>query len=180
MNYIIFDIEATCWQLKNPNLVQEIIEIGAVKLNSFGEIEESFNKFIKPIINPILSNYCVELTNIKQETVNVAKTFNFVIEDFQNWIDIDDDNYLLCSWGSLDQKLLQSDCLYHRIDSDWTKHFINLKYQFHQIKKIKHPIGLYSVLDREGIIWKGQQHRAIYDAQNLAKLFQKYLDSWDY
>ena len=31
-HYIIFDLEATCWEEKNDK-IKEIIEIGAVKLN---------------------------------------------------------------------------------------------------------------------------------------------------
>ena len=39
MNYIIFDLEATCWE-HDRNRINEIIEIGAVKLNE--RLESSY------------------------------------------------------------------------------------------------------------------------------------------
>ena len=44
MNFIIFDLEATCWEGKPPNMVQETIEIGAVRINPYGEVEDTFNR----------------------------------------------------------------------------------------------------------------------------------------
>ena len=88
MNFIIYDLEATCWTGRPPGLVQETIEIGAVHINGYGEELGSFNKFIRPIVNPNLSPFCRELTSITQEDVNRANTFPSVIEAFQDWIDI--------------------------------------------------------------------------------------------
>ena len=51
MNYIIFDLECTCWKERPSGMEMETIEIGAVKLDDFGEWIESFGVFIRPTIS---------------------------------------------------------------------------------------------------------------------------------
>lgn len=179
MNYIIFDVEATCWQ-GNHHKQQEIIEIGAVKINGYGEAISLFNSFVRPILNPNLSTFCTELTSITQIDVNRAPRFPEVIEDFKDWIEVEEDNYLLCSWGSFDKKILISDCQLHNLEDEWVDSFINLKRQYHEIKGIRHARGMRRVLEKEGFEFTGDQHRGIDDAKNLAKIFLEYIDEWKF
>ena len=178
MNYIIFDLEATCWLGRPPKGANEIIEIGAVKINDYAEIDSTFIQFVKPSINPILSNFCKNLTSISQQQVNRAKTFPDVIEDFQDWIDIDKENYTLISWGKYDKDQLRSDCEIHHIDSAWVDHHINLKPIYSKMKALKHEPGLKKAVNLEGFEFTGIHHRAISDAENLAKIFIKYFKEW--
>ena len=180
MNFIIYDLEATCWEGRPPSKVQEIIEIGALKINRYGEVEGSFNRFIKPILNPYLSAFCTELTSIQQQDVNRAETFPSVVEDFQDWVEVFDEDYILCSWGSFDQKMLIQDCKLHDMDYDWVMPHINLKRQYHEIKKLRRMRGLKMSVTKEGFEFTGIHHRGISDAQNLAKIFTKYLDEWQF
>lgn len=179
MNYIIYDLEATCWENPPPDYEQEIIEIGAYKLNHFGEIRGTFNRFIKPSVHPVLSQFCRELTGIEQTSVNRAKTFPEVIEEFRDWGRIDEGDYLLCSWGSFDRKMLVADSRLHRLDAEWAERHINLKEQYRQMKRMKRSPGLRKTVEMEDILFTGQHHRAISDAENLVKLFLKYLGDWN-
>lgn len=181
MNYIIYDLEATCWDPNPPGLVQEIIEIGALRLNDYAEIIGSYNRFVKPIINPFLSPFCKSLTSIQQEDVDRASTFGKVIVEFQEWAGVLDEEYLLCSWGSFDAKALQADCILHKIDTDWIPdNYINLKSQYQEMKKLRRPCGLKSAVKKEGFEFTGIHHRGISDAENLTKIFQKYMDVWQF
>lgn len=180
MDFIIFDLEATCWLGRPPQGITEIIEIGAVKYNGYGEDLGSFNKFIKPTVNPTLSPFCTKLTSITQDNVDRAKTFDRVIEDFMDWIDIYSDDYLLCSWGKFDKTLLSNDCILHKQETEWLEPHIDVKKQFHKYKKSKNEYGLKKSLRLEGMEFEGIQHRAISDAENLGKIFCKYLDVWQY
>lgn len=177
-NYIIFDLEATCWENMPPGYVQETIEIGAFRVNHFGEVRGKFNRFVRPVIHPILSQFCRQLTSISQEDVNRARTFPDVIDEFLDWARIEDEDYVLCSWGSFDKKMFISDCRLHRLDSDWVEHHVNLKEQYRNFKRMRHSIGLRKAVEKEGILFTGQHHRGISDAENLAKLFLKYLGNW--
>lgn len=180
MNFIIYDLEATCWEDSFPERQSEIIEIGATKVNAYGETEETFCRFVKPIIHPRLSFYCTELTTITQKQVDNASSFNSVIEDFQDWIDIFNEDYVLCSWGSFDKKMLIQDCELHRMESDWVDKHINLKRQYHQFRGLRRLRGLKYTVEKEGFEFSGSHHRGIDDAINLSKVFKKHIDVWRY
>jgi inhibitor of KinA sporulation pathway (predicted exonuclease) len=180
MNFIIFDLEATCWdQAAFKNRTQEIIEIGAVKLNHFGEIQDSYSSLIKPTLFPDLSVFCRELTNISTQDTNKAPYFPVILERFLDWIDLDED-YLLCSWGNFDKKMFLQECQLHQISSDWMNQHINLKRQYIDFKKLRKPVSLKHALEIEGYEFEGIQHRALPDAENLAVLFTHYIDKWQY
>lgn len=180
MNFIIYDLEATCWRGRPPGYIQEVIEIGAVKINGFGEILDTFCQFIRPVVNPTLSAFCRELTSITQNQVSRAAKFEPVIEDFQDWINIFEDNYLLCSWGDFDKIALIKDCERNDMEADWLEEHINLKRQYQEIKRLTKPKGLRRVVESEGFEFTGIPHRGISDAENLAKVFVKYLDEWQF
>ena len=178
MNFIVFDLEATCWEGSPPTKVQEIIEIGAFRLNGYGEVEGRFSRFIKPVLNPYLSAFCQELTTIRQEDVDRARTFPDVVEQFQDWADMFDEDYVLCSWGGFDKKLLIQDCKLHRLDWDWVEPHINLKQQYQEIKRLRKPRGLKAAVEAEGYEFSGTHHRGIDDAENLVRIFLNYRDEW--
>ncbi|PKP61358.1 MAG: 3'-5' exonuclease [Candidatus Altiarchaeales archaeon HGW-Altiarchaeales-1] len=171
MNYIIIDLEATCDD-KVKNMVHEIIEIGAVKINENGEIIDAFDEFVKPIINPTLSEFCKNLTQINQSQTDKAENFLTVIEKFKRWLN---DDYFLCSWGHYDRKQLINDCSLHNLDSKWTERHISIKHEYAKINKCK-PCGMSKALEKEHITLTGTHHRGIDDAKNIAKIFIKYFE----
>jgi len=178
VNYIIYDLEATCWLGRPPKGYNEIIEIGAVKINAYGDYMGSFESFVKPTVNPKLSGFCKKLTSITQQQVNSAQDFPRVLDRFQEWADMDIDDFYVCSWGSNDKKLFLDECRLHDLDSEWLDRYVNLKNQFDKIKGNSVKGTLKKIIQREGFEFTGVQHRAISDAQNLAKLFMKYFDEW--
>ena len=181
MNFIVYDLEATCWEGRPPKKVQEIIEIGALKIDPYGDVQGHFKRFIRPVLNPNLSLFCRQLTNIDQVDINRAKTFPVVIEEFQDWIGFyDDEEYLLCSWGRFDKIMLHRDAILHDLETDWTEPHINIKKQYHELKRLRRTRGLKYAVTAEGFEFSGEQHRAYDDAINLAQVFVKYLDEWQF
>ena len=141
----------------------------------------SFNRFVKPILNPSLSSFCKELTSITQGQIDKASTFPTVIEEFQDWIyQFEGIHYLLCSWGSFDKKMLTRDCELHEQDFTWLDPHINIKRQYQDFKRLHRPCGLRAAVKKEGFEFTGIQHRGISDAENLAKVFIKHLDVWQF
>ena len=177
MNYIIFDLEATCWEKRSSGQQNEIIEIGALKFNEKGEKLDEFCAFIRPKLNPILSPFCISLTKIQQSDVDEAASFPQVIEDFKNWIGED---YLLCSWGLYDRNQLKFDCKIHERDSSWVEKHISLKHQHPEVRGIGKRMGMKRALEIEGFELEGTHHRGIDDARNISKIFLKYLGQWKY
>jgi 3'-5' exoribonuclease 1 len=180
LNFIIFDLEATCWKGRPISKQQETIEIGALKFNQYGEFDSEYVRFVKPILNPYLSAFCQELTTIDQSNIDRASSFDRVIEDFQDWIGIWDEDYLLCSWGNFDKTLLLQDCSLHDLEGEWLAPHINLKRQYQEIQRLNAPRGLRKAVNYEGFEFSGTHHRAIDDARNLARIFLKFLDMWRY
>ncbi len=179
MNFIIYDLEATCWNGPVPKDIREVIEIGAYKLDRYGEIMSDFSTFVKPYFNKNLSAYCTELTTITQEQVFRAPSYEAAVEDFIDWIGYyDDEDYLLCSWGDFDKKIFVSNSNLYDMETDWTKFHINLKEQFKEIKRLKKAVGMQKALRIEGFEFEGTEHRAISDAYNLIKIFRNHIDQW--
>ncbi len=177
MNYIIFDLEATCWE-NDRSKACEIIEIGAVKLNSRLEVVDTFSKFIKPVIYPVLSDFCTKLTSIEQRDVDLADIFKNVMVEFEDWITSENTEVALCSWGFYDKKQIQKECKIKnysgRIHSVLDKH-ISIKHQFGEIKGIN-PCGMSRALELLGIPLEGTHHRGIDDAKNITKIFVAIFD----
>lgn len=75
---VIFDTEFTAWEgsvargWTAPGEFREILQIGAVRLNaSTLEELEVFDVLVKPVFNPVLSDYIVKLTGITHDTLDV-------------------------------------------------------------------------------------------------------------
>lgn len=179
MHYILFDLEATCWLGRPPVGNNEVIEIGAYKVDGYGEVVGMFNEYIKPVLNPVLSGFCKKLTGIQQHNVDTAYKFDKVIEHFMDWFDYDSDEFYLISWGENDKQLLRQDCQLHSQPIEWLDYCINLKPSYQILTGMNKQIGLKKAIEREEIGFEGKQHRAINDAYNLTKLFIKHFDNWE-
>ena len=90
---VIWDTEYTSWKGCNENgwnnekrEYKEIIQIGAVKLDTQKkEILDTFDRVVRPEINPDLSDYIKNLTGITQSRVDSAEHFEKVLRDFLEW-----------------------------------------------------------------------------------------------
>lgn len=179
MKYIIFDLEATCWDTHDhsPN---EIIEIGAVCIDEQKQVVGEFGTFIKPVIHPILSKFCTELTTITQDMIQDAPLFPEAVGKFREWIASFGDDYWLCSWGFYDKTQFKKDCELHQQDTKWLKQHISIKHQHAKIIGLEKGIGMNMALEREKLVLEGTHHRGLDDAKNIAKLFLKYFDKFEY
>ena len=69
MSFVIFDTEYTSWKGCQEHgwtgtQKREIVQIAALKVSDDFEVEGTFNQLCQPAINPVLSDYFVELTKI--------------------------------------------------------------------------------------------------------------------
>ena len=177
MHHIIFDLEATCWDGAPPNDIQEIIEIGAIRLDAYGDGLDHFQSFVRPQVNPRLSRFCRSLTGIEQNEVDQAYSFDRVISDFIDWIHMENP-FQLYSWGKLDRKLLISNCELYKIEPFEFLDTKDLKAEYRELKSLSRTIGLKKAMRYEGIEFEGREHRALDDALNLKEIFVRYIDEW--
>lgn len=169
--FIIYDLEATCWRSRAPKKV-EVIEIGAVKVNEFLEITDEFCAFIRPMLHPQISDFCTQLTSITQSDIEDAPAFDEAVADFESWIAPNEVRTVLMSWGEFDKRQLLHDSDLHHLELPWLRYHACLQHHYSKWKGSKNQIGLKSALKMEGLSYSGTQHRAIEDARNMARLFQ--------
>ena len=177
MNYIIVDLEATCLRERRENFISEIIEIGAVKVNSSGETLEEFNCFVKPTINPILSDFCKELTSITQEDVDNGLSRKEALLKFQEFCGKD---CMLLSWGAYDRNQLRKEFERFHLPTDILNSHTNIKVEFSKVIGATKQYGMAKALDIAKIPLDGTHHRGIDDAKNISKIFVKYLNKWSF
>jgi len=172
--YLIIDLEATCWERNEGHYGEnEIIEIGSILLDDDHEILGEIQRFIRPVRNPVLSEFCKKLTSITQSDVDSAQAFPEVLQDFQNQVEQTSgqrlSNLVFCSWGDYDRKQLMRDCVYHKIPYPFGAHR-NIKKEFARWRHIK-PVSIPRALAVIGLSWEGTHHRGIDDARNIARIF---------
>ena len=139
---MVFDLEFTSWPGSNernwslPNEDREIIQIGAVKIETTGDMREvdSFQILVRPLKNPILSDYIVNLTEITQEKVEKEGIlFPLALSRFINFIGehpID----ILSNGG--DEEVIEENCQIHNIPFlSIFKKSTDLKIYFSEVKK---------------------------------------------
>ena len=175
MNYVIVDLEATCWESDQSTEDMEIIEIGAVLLkgNTFQSFSD-FDQFVKPIINPYLSDFCMQLTNITQRQVDEALIYKKAFQSFLVWIG--EEPFKLCSWGKFDFDLFVLEN--KRVNIGFPENFmghINLKELYARAFNTKPNIGLKKALQKQSMVFHGNPHRGIDDARNTARIAQMIL-----
>lgn len=170
-NIISFDLEMNYASLDDRN-INETISIGAVKYSRITGKVETFYSLIKPKISYILQEKIVELTNINQDEIDNAKSFNSVMKKFSEWVG--DSKSIYVSWGMADIKVLESDNLINKnkvkIVNEMIKNYVDFQCEFCSNVHSKSAIGLVNALKFCNIEFKGDLHNALDDAMNLNNL----------
>jgi inhibitor of KinA sporulation pathway (predicted exonuclease) len=169
MRYVIVDLEATCWEKSGRRDQMEIIEIGSVLLASArGPAIDEFDRFVRPVAEPVLSEFCMRLTSISQADVDGADTFPAVLSEFLHWIG--PEPFMLCSWGAYDLGQFRLDCDRHGVPlpESFERH-VNLKEEFARVFGVRSR-GMAKALVHVGLPLVGTHHRGIDDARNIGRL----------
>ncbi|HZK84688.1 MAG TPA: 3'-5' exonuclease [Desulfosporosinus sp.] len=176
MNYIVFDLEFNMFfkfkegDLANPELKNEIIQIGAVKLNEALETISSFDLIIKPVIYRRMNPYVKRKTNINTSRVAHGTPFVKAIEGFHAWVGEDS---VLCSWGQDDILALRDNCLFFGFDALTFDKFINIQQTFMKHGSLPKQPSLESAVEGLEIEASTPFHDALSDALYTADIFRK-------
>lgn len=115
MNYIILDLE---WnQSSQPEnelkeLPFEIIEIGAIKLNSEKKMISEFSELIRPHIYKEMHQITRKLIHLQMKELQKGDDFVNVATRFLEWCGSD---VMFCTWGPLDLTELQRNMAFYHL-----------------------------------------------------------------
>lgn len=174
MDYIVFDLE---WNQSNTGkeeeaekLPFEIIEIGAVKLNSERKEVSRYHQLIKPKVYHEMHQITQKLIHLQMDELENGISFPKAAAEFLDWCGKD---YIFCSWGPLDLLELQRNMKYYGMKSlsdrpvafyDVQK-FFSIAYEDRKSRR-----SLEYAIDFLNIEKDSPFHRAISDAYYAAKV----------
>ena len=175
MNFIVMDLE---WNQGNasPSVTGtpvpfEIIEIGAVKLNSDRVMVDEFSELIKPQIYKTMHYMTGKIVHLKIQELKNERPFTEVMQQFLDWCGEDP---IFCTWGPQDLFELQRNMTYYGFDalSDGPLKF----YDVQKLYALEHEpdnkrLALETAIDQLGIDKDIPFHRAFSDAYYTAKVF---------
>lgn len=117
MNYIVMDLE---WNQSSDGseevckvLPFEIIEIGAIKLNSERKMIGEFSELIRPQVYHEMHHITGKLIHLEMDELEKGQPFVDIEEKFRQWCGED---YLFCTWGPLDLVELQRNIRYYGLE----------------------------------------------------------------
>ena len=172
MEYLVVDLEATCSDDGSVTVENmEIIEIGACWATPSGEVLHQFQHFVRPLVNPILTPFCMKLTGISQRDVDEAPKFAIVAEKLNRFVEEHRGPHSVwVSWGAYDFKQLVKDSELHQVKFPISFPHLNVKKAFAKVQKIGKEVGMSKACDLVGRPLAGQHHRGLDDAINVAGL----------
>ena len=175
----MLDFEATCKRVGviNP---QEIIEFPVLLVDAMSmEIQSIFHEYVKPTANPILTEFCTELTGITQDMVQDKDELSKVLEGFHMWLQ---ENKLLepavkfcfVTCGDWDLKtMLPKQCRSFKIPlPNYFERWLNIKHVFHAVTGQKAK-GMPFMLQELSLELLGRHHSGIDDSKNIARILKK-------
>lgn len=117
MNYIVFDLEwnqgiAGKRESSHEEIPFEIIEIGAIKLDKRKNIIGQFQKIIKPSVYKKMPDIIEDMLHVDMKELKAGTPFPEAAEEFLAWCGED---FIFCSWGSLDLLELQRNMKYYQM-----------------------------------------------------------------
>ncbi len=162
--------------LKNVELDNEVIEIGAIKLDNYMKPLEEFKTYIKPVAIPILNPKISDITNITVEDIQEGITFKEGMERLAMMIEDDD---IICSWAKDDIIEIINNAMYHNYDNlKWLKNYLDLQEYSTKILAKKKSLSLKNALEELKIkIDSNKLHDALNDAVYTSLVFKRIYNS---
>lgn len=179
MNYIVLDME---WNQSYPRsgedgskrkIRNEIIEIGAVKLDAGMNCVATYKRLIKPVFVKRLNSHVKKITGITSKMLESGGFFPDVIREFREWCGSDRS---IITWGYDDVPMLLGCLRMYGLDTDWVGSWYNLQVIFNsQTDGSKNQRSLKSAMEHFGLSMDEEHpwHDALNDAAYTAMICQR-------
>jgi inhibitor of KinA sporulation pathway (predicted exonuclease) len=168
---VVYDLEWTSWLgfmesgWRLPGKHRETIQIGAVRLDAgrgFAEIG-AFETLVRPHLNPLLSDYIVDLTGINQARIDRdGVSFDDALDRFVDFVG----DSALASWGPDEIAVTENCVLWDRDPPPCFAHPVDVREPVSRQFGFDGPwISSSDLPDRLGLAVDGRAHDALYDAR---------------
>ncbi|UJR07453.1 hypothetical protein I4U23_011740 [Adineta vaga] len=177
----VIDFEATC-MAKPPvyasQYIQEIIEFPIVLIDvTERKIIDTFHSYCQPVVQPILTDYCKDLTGLTQEQVDNALVFRDVFMNVEKWlidrnlISNSEQKCLFITDGPADfNRYLRMQCEISNLTyPKWAHQWFNVKKAFAEFYSVK-PGRIHKMLEDLHIQPYGNLHSGLDDATNIGRI----------
>ena len=175
-NYIVMDLEFNRSNRRFTSvnngirLRNEIVQIGAIKLDSERRIVDMYSSYIRPTAYSKMNTEVAKLTGITTEMIWSGNDFKTEIVDFLKWCG-NDTSFI--TWSGNDIVVLEDNMLYHGMGIENLPKCYDIQMMFDdQISENDRDMSLAYALWKLGIDPE-DAHDALNDARNTVEVFRK-------
>ncbi len=176
-NYIVFDLEWNQSLHGKTDSIEdfpfEIIEIGAIKLDSNFSLVDEFHRLIRPQVYTKMHYAISEVTHMKMtELQDHGEDFVTVVKAFINWCGKDS---VYCTWGTMDLTELQRNMNHYGLDNPFPNPLFY--YDIQKLYAIFYKNGakpsLDSAVNELNLMEERAFHRALDDAYYTGRVLKQ-------
>lgn len=174
VKHIVIDLEMNPvsreYRTVRRALNDEVIEIGAVKLNEKFEQEDEFQCYVRPLYGTV-QKHITKLTGITNEKVAGQDDFTVAFPKFLAWVGSEESK--IYSWSMSDIKQLRNECRLKLKEFDTGElgaRWVDLQKKFDDRLGLTNSLGLKHALGAMDRDFEGTAHTALADAANTAAI----------
>lgn len=170
----------TAYSTRIKGFFNEIIEIGAAKLDESFRLIDTVSILVQPQIDKKLRGRTKTLTHITNEDVRSGMLFENAIEKFSQWVGTQDNTFL--TWGDGDIRVFSKNADYFTgsCELNFIKHYADAQKYVQSFIKTQdnQQIGLAPACEQLGIDTdKFSHHRALDDSLMTVECIKKVFDA---
>ena len=177
MQYIVIDLEWNGgYSKKAHGYFNEIIEVGAVRLNAAMELTDTFQANVRPVVSKKLSGIVTDLTNITPEELEDGTTFPDLMAQLARFAGTEPTVWL--TWSNTDLLVMMENCrfFFGKQEIPGLEYYMDFQVYAQQRMGIDggQQIGLARAGEMLGISEENMAlHRALDDSRLTAQILQK-------
>ena len=142
---------------------------------------DEFDSYVRPVFNPKLTEFSIQLTAISQADVDAAPQLDTVLPRYLAWLQghglVDASgakigHWMFCTWSDADiGGQLAAECRHkHLALPSCFTNWVDLKTCYARHFPFEPRGGLRACVERLGIEWEGRAHNGLIDSRNTAKI----------
>lgn len=181
LHVCVLDFEATCWDgSKNHEIIEFPSLLWRWNKTKTIELVDTIQIFVKPTVNPTVSEFCHNLTGITQAQVDNGFSLKHALKQHYEWltdhVGPNTESVVFVTCGDWDLKtMLPNDLTANNLsypDPAYRK-YVNIKQAFSHVTQTKKQMSMVKMLAALNLELEGRHHSGIDDCRNISKIFVK-------